>query len=148
MALLEEPPKHRKTRTYSLLQVVAFPIGTIKNHQQIQDYGLVLGMVSYPVNQMDCFPHKGEPVRCTMSGTRGTSETIARFTYERYEPLCRSPCRVSPPFYLNIFVGTQPHFSIESKVPEKSNMPPSPKLIKRVPKLTQAKPQDSSQNKP
>ena len=63
-------------------------------------------------------------------------------------PLCLSLGRVGPPFYWNIFVGTQPHFSIESKVHEKRNMPPSLKPIKRVPKLTQAKPQDSSQNKP
>ena len=56
------------------------------------------------------------------------------------DPLCLSLGRVRPPFYWTNFVGTQPHFSIESKVPQKSNMPPSPKQMKRVPKLTQAKP--------
>ena len=55
-------------------------------------------------------------------------------------PLCLSLGRVRPPFDWNNFVGTQPHFSIESKVPEKSNMPPAPKPIKQAPKLTQAKP--------
>ena len=63
-------------------------------------------------------------------------------------PLCLSLGRVRAPFFWTIFVGTQLHFSKECKVPEKSNMPPSPKLINLVPKLTQAKPQDSSQNKP
>ena len=65
------------------------------------------------------------------------------FPNEVQYPLCLSLGRVRSPFYVfywNIFVGTQPYFSLESKVPEKSNMPPSPKPIKRVPKLTQAKP--------